>query len=614
MKKGFKIIGVLLFIALAIFIIVRNFLLIPEESPKEVTYTEFLQLVNEKQVSEIEWDESSNSVKAILLDKSKVTTKVINQDIFLEYIQKQLLTENTIEIKLAPEKLNLFLVLFYMIVGLYMFGILIYGLKFVFKSIFKNIFKNAKKEDKNSSSFFTSFVNKLDTEINYIEKLVKSNITFLDVAALDEEKRELEEIVDFMKNPEKYTKLGAKIPKGVLLSGSSGTGKTLLAKAVAGEAGVAYLAVSGSEFVEKYVGVGAQRVRDLFKEARKQAPCIIFIDEIDSIGANRNDSNSERRQTLEQLLIELDGFKDRTDIVILAATNRPDSLDPALVRPGRFDRKITVNLPDVKGRVEILRVHARNKKFLDDVDFYKIACDTAGYSGAELENLLNESALTAARNNHDVIHKSDIEEALKKILVGLQKTGRIISDKERKITAVHEAGHAIVSKLLPTQSPVKEISIVPRGVAGGYTLNETIEDKQYMTKKELKERLIVLLAGRAAENVFLGDISTGASNDLDIATANVRKMIMLYGMDNDLGPVSYSEEKYFNGEILTSIWEKIAIELKYAEAEANKLINENREMMEEFISLLLEKETVMGDELENLFKRFKSKTLVDNIK
>ena len=449
-----------------------------------------------------------------------------------------------------------------------------------------------------------------NTDINYTEKVANSDIRFTDVAGLDEEKQELEEVVDFLKNPDKYTKLGAKIPKGVLLSGTPGTGKTLLAKAVAGEAGVKYLAISGSEFIEKYVGVGASRIRGLFKEARKNAPCIIFIDEIDAVGSKRNDSgNSEHNQTIEQLLAEMDGFGSKRDVIVLAATNRLSSLDPALTRPGRFDRKIHIGLPDIKGRRDILKIHSKDKPLSDDVDLEKIAYNTAGFSGAELENLLNESALVAARKAHAYIISKDIDEALKKITVGLKKAGKVVSEKERRLTANHEAGHALVSKFLPTQATIKEVSIVPRGTAGGYTWHDTVEDKNYISKTEMKERLTVLLAGRAAEQIVLGDVSTGASNDLEVATKTAREMIIYYGMDSDIGPISFNgsnsqEISFFGNDTLSNIGTKIKDILKEAQKQAEEIINQNRAFLDKLAESLLMNETITGEEIEKMFTEY----------
>ena len=375
-------------------------------------------------------------------------------------------------------------------------------------------------------------------------KDLKSKTTFKDVAGADEEKEELEEIVDFLKNPDEYNKLGARIPKGVLLVGPPGTGKTLLARAVAGEAGVPFFSISGSDFVEMYVGVGASRVRDLFERAKKNAPSILFIDEIDAVGRHRGagmgGGHDEREQTLNQLLIEMDGFGPNEGVIIIAATNRPDILDPALLRPGRFDRQLTVGRPDIKGREEILKVHARNKPLAPDVSLGTIAKSTAGFTGADLENLLNEAALLAARRKKRAITMSEIEEATVKCVVGTEKKSHKISDKEKKLTAYHEAGHAIAAFYTEGQDPVHEISIIPRGMAGGYTMYLPEEDKNYASKNEMLGELVSLLGGRVAEAVVLDDISTGASNDIERATAIARKMVTHYGMSDKIGPVSYT--------------------------------------------------------------------------
>ena len=367
--------------------------------------------------------------------------------------------------------------------------------------------------------------------------------TFADVAGADEEKEELSEIVDFLKNPKRFNELGARIPKGVLMVGPPGTGKTLLARAVAGEAGVPFFSISGSDFVEMYVGVGASRVRDLFEQAKKNAPAIIFIDEIDAVGRQRGaglgGGHDEREQTLNQLLVEMDGFGANQGVIVIAATNRPDILDKALLRPGRFDRRVTVNYPDVKGREEILKVHSRGKPLAADVSLKTIAHSTAGFTGADLENLLNEAALLAARNHKKAITQENVEEATIKVVMGAEKKSHIISDRDKKITAYHEAGHAIVSYFLPTQDPVHQISIIPRGMAAGYTMYVPTDDKLHMTKTQMIENICSLLGGRAAEQLTQDDICTGASNDMERATDLARKMVTKYGMSTKLGPVTY---------------------------------------------------------------------------
>ena len=384
----------------------------------------------------------------------------------------------------------------------------------------------------------------------------KNRITFDNVAGVDEEKEELEEIVEFLKNPRKFTEMGARIPKGVLLVGHPGTGKTLLAKAVAGEAGVPFFFISGSDFVEMFVGVGASRVRDLFEEAKKKAPCIIFIDEIDAVGRQRGaglgGGHDEREQTLNQLLVEMDGFSANEGVIVLAATNRPDVLDKALLRPGRFDRQIVVSNPDVKAREQILEVHSRKKKLADDVDLKTIAKNTSGFSGADLENVLNEAALLAARRNLEQITMQEVEDAMVKVTMGPEKRTRVRSEKEQKLVAFHEAGHAVVSRFLPTQDPVHQISIIPRGMAGGYTMYRPTEDKNFMSRTEMVENIVSLLGGRVAEKLVLDDISTGASNDIERATQIARSMVTKYGMSERVGTITLgsNQEEVFLGRDL----------------------------------------------------------------
>ncbi|MBO5936152.1 MAG: ATP-dependent zinc metalloprotease FtsH, partial [Clostridia bacterium] len=418
----------------------------------------------------------------------------------------------------------------------------------------------------------------------------KSKTTFKDVAGADEEKAELEEIVDFLKNPDEYNKLGARIPKGVLLVGPPGTGKTLLARAVAGEAGVPFFSISGSDFVEMYVGVGASRVRDLFDQAKKNAPSILFIDEIDAVGRHRGagmgGGHDEREQTLNQLLIEMDGFGPNEGVIIIAATNRPDILDPALLRPGRFDRQLTVNAPDVKGREEILRVHARNKPLAPDVKLDVIAKSTVGFTGADLENLLNESALLAARRKKKAITMDEIEEATIKCVVGTEKKSHKISDKEKKLTAYHEAGHAIATYYTEGQDPVHQISIIPRGMAGGFTMSLPLEDKSYRSKNDMLGDIVVLLGGRVAEKLKLGDISTGASNDIERASSIARNMVTRYGMSDELGPIMFGSANHevFLGKDYGSVRnysETIASDI---DSEVKKIITSSYDKCQEILT------------------------------
>ena len=427
---------------------------------------------------------------------------------------------------------------------------------------------------------------------------------FDDVAGLDEEKHELVEIVDFLKKPEEFHKMGAKVPRGVLLCGKPGTGKTLIAKAIAGEANVPFISMSGSEFIEMFAGLGASRVRKLFEKARKMSPCIIFIDEIDAIGARRTSNSgaeSENNQTLNQLLVEMDGFESEENIIVLAATNRPEMLDQALLRPGRFDRQIMIAAPDQRGREEILKIHSKDKKFAEDVSLKTISEDTAGFTGAELANVLNEAAIIATINKHKAITNQDLDDAVKKVTVGLEKHSRIISDKDKKLTAFHEAGHAIVSRYLETQNDIKEVSIIPRGVAGGYTMYKTNEDKYYISKTEMEEKMISLLGGRAAEKIALDDISTGASNDLEVATKIAKDMVTVYGMSENLGPISLktddpNELLIYGEKIEDVIGAEVKILMDTAYNDAQKILLAHMDELNAVAQKLLEKEVISGRE------------------
>ncbi len=443
-------------------------------------------------------------------------------------------------------------------------------------------------------------------------------VTFADVAGLKEEKEELQEIVDFLKNPRKYIEMGARIPKGVLLVGPPGTGKTYLSRAVAGEAGVPFFSISGSDFVEMFVGVGASRVRDLFDQAKKNAPCIVFIDEIDAVGRRRGaglgGGHDEREQTLNQLLVEMDGFATNEGIIVMAATNRPDILDPALLRPGRFDRRITVGLPDIKAREEILRIHTRNKPLDDDVDLKVVAKRTPGFSPADLENLTNEAALLAARRNLKKIPMHIIEEASIKVIAGPEKRSRVISEDEKKLTAYHEAGHAITARLLPNTDPIHMITIIPRGGAGGFTAYLPEQDRYYMTKSKMEAQLVTLLGGRAAEALVLKDISTGAQNDIERATKLARQMVTHYGMSEKLGPMTYGtdDEEIFVGrdfgrtrnyseEVAAAIDREMRSLIDKAYSKAEQLLRENIDKLHKVAEALLEKETLDAKEFEEIF-------------
>lgn len=445
----------------------------------------------------------------------------------------------------------------------------------------------------------------------------KRRTTFADVAGADEEKEELREIVEFLKNPTRFNSLGARIPKGVLLVGPPGTGKTLLARAVAGEAGVPFFSISGSDFVEMYVGVGASRVRDLFEKAKRQQPCIVFIDEIDAVGRQRGaglgGGHDEREQTLNQLLVEMDGFGANEGVIMIAATNRPDILDPALMRPGRFDRQVVVSAPDIKGREDILRVHAKGKPLAPDVVLSTIAKSTAGFTGADLENLLNEAALLAARRGLKAITMAEIEEATIKVVVGTEKKSRAMSEKEKKLTAYHEAGHAIATYYCGTQDPVHQISIIPRGMAGGYTMHLPTEDRSYQSRDEMKEQLVVLLGGRVAEALVLDDISTGASNDIERATKIARSMVMKYGMSEKLGPITYGTEgnnpflgkemghvSNYSEKIASEIDEEIQSIIETAYERTEQILRDHIDELHRLAAVLYEREKVSGEEFNEV--------------
>ena len=506
-------------IALAVIIVIAAVVAIymaentDKEDEKTLPYTDLIKEMSYGNIEKVEMTVGSTTVKVKVKNVEEEKTSIVpNTESFMNLVQQKVTEGNEIELIQKPRS-----------VISQIPGIIISFLPTaIMLALFVMIFKMQGMGEKGKV---------------YDDTERKTKVKFDDVAGLDEEKSELIEIVEFLKKPEKFAKMGAKIPKGVLLYGKPGTGKTLIAKAIAGEADVPFISMSGSEFIEMFAGLGASRVRKLFEKARKISPCIVFIDEIDAIGSRRSSNSgaeTENNQTLNQLLVEMDGFSSEETIIVLAATNRPEMLDKALLRPGRFDRQITIPTPDLKGRLEILKIHTKEKRIAEDVNLESIAEDTAGFTGAELANILNEAAIIATKREHEDIENDDIEEAVKKVTVGLEKRQRVISEKDKKLTAYHEAGHAVVSRYLPTQTDVKEVSIIPRGVAGGYTMYKSDEYKYYISKTEMQEKLIALLGGRAAEKLVLDDISTGASNDIEVATQIARDMVTKYGMSDTL--------------------------------------------------------------------------------
>ena len=590
--KKINIIVILVMVALIIACIVGAYFLFFNNKDKvkdeevDKAYTSLIKQISDGEIEKIEMTVGSTTVKVKEKNVEEEKEVVIpSTQAFVELIQEKVAEGNDIELIQNPQNI------------IFKIGETILGLvpTLMLVALFVLVFKMQGLGDKGKV---------------YDATTAKEKVKFDDVAGLDEEKQEMIEIVQFLKEPEKFVEMGAKIPKGVLLYGKPGTGKTLIAKAIAGEANVPFISMSGSEFIEMFAGLGASRVRRLFEKARKVAPCIVFIDEIDAIGSRRTNASgaeSENNQTLNQLLVEMDGFEKDEGIIILAATNRPEMLDKALLRPGRFDRQITINIPDRKGREAILKIHSQGKKIAEDVDLAGIAEDTAGLTGAELANILNEAAIIATIEKHDAITNADIDEAFKKVTVGLQKTSRVYSEKDKRITAFHEAGHAVVSKYLPTQDPVKEISIIPRGMAGGYTMNRTTEDKNYISKTEMEERLVVLMAGRAAEKIVINDISTGASNDFEVATKIAKDMVTVYGMSDVVGAISINVEKdpyelqLLGDKYADVIGAEVKILLDTAFARAEKMILEHMDKLNAVAETLLEKETIGEKEFDEIF-------------
>ena len=598
MKNGIKSLAVWL-IFLIIFIVLISSIM--DNSSNKLAYSELLADMEKGTVTSIEIQDGGE--KALVeLEGDSIPKEVNIPDInsFMTYAQ-EILKTNTYTLTERPE--SVFMKGLYLIIP---FGIIVIVL------LFGLLLINPGNQGGNKTMSFGK------SRARMTNGAEKTKVTFNDVAGVDEEKEELEEIVEFLKTPKKFTEMGARIPKGVLLVGQPGTGKTLLAKAVAGEAGVPFFSISGSEFVEMFVGVGASRVRDLFDQAKKNAPSIIFIDEIDAVGRQRGaglgGGHDEREQTLNQLLVEMDGFGTNEGVIVLAATNRPDVLDKALLRPGRFDRQIVVSAPDVKAREQILEVHARKKKLAEDVDLKTVAKNTSGFAGADLENILNEAALLAARRNLACIGMKEIEDAMVKVTMGPEKKTRVRSEKENKLVAYHEAGHAVVSRYLPTQDKVHQISIVPRGMAGGYTMYRPAEDKSFRSKTEMEESIVSLLGGRVAEKLILDDISTGASNDIERATAISRAMVTKYGMSERLGTITFGADqeevflgrdlahaKEYSEETAAIIDEEVKKIVDAGYEKAINILSEHVDKLHAVAKVLLEKEKIDGDEFDKIF-------------
>ncbi len=599
MKNSIKTLSAWLIIGIILLFIIPAIL---NGTNSELTYSELLAKIEAGEVTDIEIAYGGESARVKLKNDSNIkNVNIPSVDNLMENLNSSM-TENTINVTEADKSFwlivsDLLLPISSIVLLILMFMLFIGG---------------PQSQGKGAMPFGKS-------KARMVSANDRNKVTFKDVAGIDEEKEELQEIVDFLKNPRKYTDMGARIPKGVLLVGQPGTGKTLLAKAVAGEAGVPFFIISGSDFVEMFVGVGASRVRDLFEEAKRNAPCIVFIDEIDAVGRQRGaglgGGHDEREQTLNQMLVEMDGFSANEGVIVLAATNRPDVLDKALLRPGRFDRQIVVPAPDVKAREQILEVHARKKKLADDVDLNIIAKNTSGFTGADLENVLNEAALLAARRDKTEISEREIEDAMVKVTMGPEKKTRVRSDKEKKLVAYHEGGHAVVSRYLKTQDPVHEISIIPRGMAGGYTMYRPTEDKSFISKTEMLENIVSLLGGRASEELVLGDISTGASNDIQRATQIAKAMVTKYGMSDRIGTITlgsdndevfigrdWGHEKSYSEETAGIIDEEVKRIIDNAYAEAKEILTEHRDKLDKVAEVLVEKEKITGEEFDEIFQ------------
>ena len=602
MKNGIKTLAMWLIIGIILIVLISSIL---NNTDNKLAYSELINKIEAGEVKEIELSyDGTTAMVALTNDNIPKEVNIPSVDNLMTSLDESMKAGT---ITVTEESQSIFMIILQLLTP---FGILI--IFFIFWFLLMGGINQGGAGGSKTMSFGKS-------KARMINPGEKGRVTFNDVAGVDEEKEELEEIVEFLKSPKKFTDMGARIPKGVLLVGQPGTGKTLLAKAVAGEAGVPFFFISGSDFVEMFVGVGASRVRDLFDEAKKKAPCIIFIDEIDAVGRQRGaglgGGHDEREQTLNQLLVEMDGFTANEGVIVLAATNRPDVLDKALLRPGRFDRQIVVSAPDVKAREQILEVHSRKKRLAPDVDLKTIAKNTSGFSGADLENVLNEAALLAARRNLTQITMTEVEDAMVKVTMGTEKRTRVRSDKEQKLVAYHEAGHAVVSRFLPTQDPVHEISIIPRGMAGGYTMYRPTEDKNFMSRTEMLETIISLLGGRSSEQLILDDISTGASNDIERATKIARDMVTKYGMSARIGTITlganqeevflgrdFGHAKEYSEETAAIIDEEVKNIIDACYKKATEILSANEDKLHKVAGVLLEKEKITGDEFDEIFQ------------
>ena len=601
MKNGIKTLAMWLIIGIILIVLISSIL---SNTDNKLAYSELISKIESGEVKEVELSyDGTTAIVELTNDNVPKEVNIPSVDNLMTSLDESMKAGT---ITVTEEDQSIFMIILQLLTP---FGILI--IFFIFWFLLMGGINQGGAGGSKTMSFGKS-------KARMINPGEKGRVTFNDVAGVDEEKEELEEIVEFLKSPKKFTDMGARIPKGVLLVGQPGTGKTLLAKAVAGEAGVPFFFISGSDFVEMFVGVGASRVRDLFDEAKKKAPCIIFIDEIDAVGRQRGaglgGGHDEREQTLNQLLVEMDGFTANEGVIVLAATNRPDVLDKALLRPGRFDRQIVVSNPDVKAREQILEVHSRKKKLASDVDLKTIAKNTSGFSGADLENVLNEAALLAARRNLNQITMAEVEDAMVKVTMGPEKRTRVRSEKEQKLVAYHEAGHAVVSRFLPTQDPVHQISIIPRGMAGGYTMYRPTEDKSFMSRTEMIENIVSLLGGRVSEKLVLDDISTGASNDIERATKIARNMVTKYGMSERVGTITlgqnqeevflgrdFAQSKEYSEETAAIIDEEVKSIIDYAYKKAAEILNANMEKLHVVAGILLEKEKIDGEEFDAIF-------------